>query len=174
MTAAKPTTPHNPYNELTITIDGLPAPQGSKKGFPVRRPNGTIGVALTESAGHRVSAWRQDVRAAASATMTATGWQPPTRGMPVAIELEFYLPRPKAHYRTGRNATRLRASAPALPATKPDLDKLVRATLDALTSAGVYPDDSAVCRIETEKLYAPPGTNPGATITVRFRREAAA
>ena len=50
---------------LAFTVHGLPSPQGSKRGIPVKRAGGRVGVALVESAGDRVKTWRQDVRAAA-------------------------------------------------------------------------------------------------------------
>lgn len=54
----------------------------------------------------------------------------------------FHLPRPKGHYRTGANAHLLRDSAPEQPSVKPDLDKLVRSTMDGLSEAGVWHDDA--------------------------------
>ena len=52
---------------------------------------------------------------------------------PVIVTVDFYLPRPKSHYGTGRNAGALKPSAPAEHLTMPDLDKLTRAVGDALT-----------------------------------------
>lgn len=63
---------------------------------------------------------------------------------PVALEVTFTLPRPKAHYRTGRNSHLLRDNAPHRPDRLPDLDKLLRSTMDALTAAGVWADDAQV------------------------------
>jgi len=82
---------------------------------------------------------------------------------PVGVTLRFAIRRPKGHY--GKNGT-LRPTAPRHPAKKPDIDKLARAVLDALTSSGVWLDDSQVVRLECTKVY---GAEPG----VHVRLEAA-
>lgn len=149
---------------MIIHVVGTPAPQGSKRGFPVKRKNGTIGVALTESAGAPLKSWREDVRTAATAEAKEHGWATPPRGTPIDMAVTFYLRRPKSHYRTGANAHLLRADAPIYPTGKPDVDKLLRATLDALTSAGIYDDDSTVVHVDLRKSYA--ATFVGAVIHI--------
>jgi crossover junction endodeoxyribonuclease RusA len=73
---------------------------------------------------------------------------------PVAVALAFRMPRPKS-------------SKPGQPADKrPDLDKLVRAVLDALTSAGMYEDDARVVDLRASKQLSEPGTSPGVWVTV--------
>lgn len=149
-------------SDLTVTVNGTPAPQGSKRGMAIKAGGRYTGkVALIESAGDRVKTWREDVRAAAMDAAEAAHWTVPAG--PIACQLTFYLPRPKGHYRTGRNAGLLRDAAPTFPTTKPDKDKLERATLDALTSAGVIPDDSRIVGGSTWKVYAD-GRPPGAHI----------
>lgn len=81
--------------------------------------------------------------------------------------MTFFLPRPKGHYRTGQNAHLLKDSAPALPGVKPDLDKLLRSTYDALTTAGAYTDDATVTDGSQRKRYADTTNPPGAHITIR-------
>jgi Holliday junction resolvase RusA-like endonuclease len=65
-----------------------------------------------------------------------------------ALELVcvFYVPRPKSHFGTGRNAKILKDSAPAYPTSRNlgDWDKLARAVGDALTQAKVIADDKLV------------------------------
>lgn len=48
---------------------------------------------------------------------------------------------------------------------KPDLDKLTRAVLDALTPVA-WPDDAVVVSLVARKLYALPGELPGALIVI--------
>ena len=127
---------------LNVVTVGVPAPQGSKRHVGNGR--------MIESSRH-VKPWRESIRAAALAAM-GEGWTP--LDGPVVVDLTFLMPRPKGHYGTGRNAGALRPSAPASHTTKPDLDKLVRAVLDALTSAGVWHDDSQVWGIAATKEYA--------------------
>ena len=52
--------------------------------------------------------------------------------------------RPKSHFGTGKNADKVKQSAPVFPATMPDIDKLMRAILDGLTDAQVWLDDGQV------------------------------
>lgn len=56
------------------------------------------------------------------------------------VVIDFYLPRP--------------ASAPkhrALPDRRSDLDRLIRSTLDALTTAGAVQDDARVVDVSVRK-----------------------
>lgn len=69
----------------------------------------------------------------------------------IAVVLRFAIRRPKAHY--GKNGI-VRPTAAQHPAKKPDIDKLARAVLDALTASGVWLDDSQVVRLECTKVYS--------------------
>lgn len=109
-------------------VPGAPAPQGSKR---------YLGNGVMVESSRRVKPWRADIRATALQMV-----QQPVSG-PVRLDLHFVLPRPKSHFGTGRNAGRLKASAPQYHTQKPDLDKLVRAVGDALTGVA-YLDDSQV------------------------------
>ena len=126
---------------LVIEVIGTPAPQGSKsfKGYRGGKP------ILVESCS-AVKPWREAVVAAARAAMTAGNWA--TLNEPVAVTIEFYLRRPPS---TPRGRTR--------PDRRPDLDKLVRSTLDALTTAGAYEDDARVVHIDPRR-FTPRG-RPG-------------
>lgn len=68
----------------------------------------------------------------------------------VAIGMVFVVSRPKTVRRN-------------LPSVKPDLDKYVRAVMDALTGVA-YADDSQVVSLYAEKVY---GSEPGVFISVR-------
>ena len=127
---------------ISFFVHGMPVPQGSKKVIKGR---------LIEMADARLRNWRQDVASAAhNARIEA---KLPRFEGPVAVRLAFTLPRPKAHYGTGRNATKLKPSAPDYPAVSPDLDKLIRAVLDALTHV-VFLDDRQVVVLDVGKWYA--------------------
>ena len=115
-------------------------------------------------ASKKVKPWREAVKQAALAVLP-DGHQPFIG--PVTIDVAFFLPRPKGHFGTGRNAGRLRPSAPPLPAVRPDLDKLVRSTLDALGEAWVFTDDARVTSILAVKEYADRHRPPGAWIQVQ-------
>jgi Holliday junction resolvase RusA-like endonuclease len=136
---------------LTFEVRAIPGPQGSKNQWG------------GESSA-KVKPWREAVRSEAVAAIIATGDKRAAMG-PVAVIIRFSLPRPKSHYRTGRNAGVLRDDAPGYCSKRPDVDKLVRSTLDALTAAGLYGDDAQVAVLEVEKRYADPDP-VGAVITV--------
>ena len=131
--------------ECSLTVPGAAAPQGSKR--VVRLRNGRI--ALLES-----SAKVKPYRAVVSLSARAAWIGPPADG-PVEVSLAFTFARPKSHF-TGKGA--LRAGAPVTPG-KPDIDKLCRAVLDALTGV-VYADDAQVVGLKATKRYGPiPGTD---------------
>ena len=75
----------------------------------------------------------------------------------MADEAGIYFPRPRAHYGTGRNANRLKDSAPLWHDKRPDVDKLARAVLDAITESGTLRDDCQVVALSARKRYGPPG-----------------
>lgn len=141
---------------LTITVYGTPGAQGSKR---------HVGHGIMIESNKRVKPWRQDVKTAAENTLPHD-WTPFTG--PVAVDILFWFARPKSHYRTGRNAHLLRDDAPTYATSHAcgDLEKLVRATNDALTAAGIWTDDALVAELHTTKVYADHGQRPGATISI--------
>lgn len=138
---------------ISVFVPGIPIPQGSMRGY-VR--NGR--VAITSDNG-KLRSWRVDV---ASALAEARGTAE-TTDSPVEVRVEFMFLRPSSHYGTRG----LRPSAPPVPHTKPDLDKAVRAILDAGTTARVWTDDARVVSLRATKRYvAEVDQLPGAWITV--------
>ena len=133
-----------------FTVYGEAAPQGSKRGFVIKRANGSHGVAMVESS-REVKSWRQQVAAAAcqarASHKLATG--------PIRLELHFFRSRPKTHYGSGKRATRVKDSAPRYPVSKPDVDKLTRAIGDALTGI-LWRDDSQVVSLVACKHWGVP------------------
>jgi crossover junction endodeoxyribonuclease RusA len=148
---------------LTITVHGRPAPQGSKRAFVIRGAPRKGQAAVIESSHDRVKSWRQAVVDAACVVKAC-----PALEGPIWVAMVFYLPRPKAHFGTGRNARQLKPSAPGYPSGVPDLGKLARSTEDALTSAAIWRDDAQVVSYAPlAKVYADDHHPPGAVITIR-------
>lgn len=130
-----------------LNVYGVPAPQGSKTAF-VRGKRAIVTDGPTNSPG-RVAhdAWRQAVATA------ARDWQEARRGValfdgPLALYVQFRMPRPPSIPKKR-----------AWPDRKPDLDKLVRASLDSISGV-LIADDARVVSITALKSYAieePPG-----------------
>ena len=140
---------------IAIEVRGLPAPQGSKR---------HVGRGVMVESSKAVGPWREAVRGQTQ-TVRVLRDRGPLTG-PLKVNLDFYLPRPKGHYGTGRNAGQVRPSAPRYPAWRPDLDKLTRATLDGLTMGAAWVDDCQVVEIITCKLYATQQMPPGCCISI--------
>jgi Holliday junction resolvase RusA-like endonuclease len=135
---------------INFFVYGTPVPQGSSTAFVHN------GKAIITSANRNLKGWRVKIRGAAFvANARRTAQEAPGGEFPVPgyymVRLSFWMPRPAFHY----GAKGLKASAPAFPAVKPDLDKLVRAILDGITDAKVWGDDSQVIGIMAVKMYAP-------------------
>lgn len=143
---------------LHIEIVGRPAPQGSKK-------TGGAGQLLESSA--YLPAWRAAIRIGAFKAYAAAGISPAALpvfpvDMPVMIErCMFWV-----------TSQQCRADGISLPIGKPDIDKLLRSTLDALgggryKTARLYDDDSQIVMINGLAKMRPIGTQrPGASIII--------
>jgi Holliday junction resolvase RusA-like endonuclease len=122
-------------NNVSFQVHGLPVPQGSTRSWVVN------GKPVITSAATGLSTWRRLVADVAQRYAPDEPWEGP-----VGIELHFGLPRPKSAPKRKR----------VWPDKRPDLDKLTRAVLDALTYV-VFADDSQVVNIRATKDYGAPG-----------------
>lgn len=145
---------------IDFFVPGLPAPGGSKRSF-VHRVTGRV---VTMDDCPRNKDWRAVVALAAR-----QAYRGDPLDVPLAVEMTFTLPRPRGHYGTGRNAARVKPSAPSAPAVRPDVLKLARSTEDALTGV-IWKDDAATVALTVRKVY---GERPGARIRVEPAGEAA-
>ncbi|MDH6282873.1 RusA family crossover junction endodeoxyribonuclease [Prescottella agglutinans] len=129
--------------EIAFFTPGRPSPQGSKRHVG--------GGRMVESSKH-VGSWRNQIHwhAMKQRRNLFVG--------PVALRLEFIMPRPKS----------LPKSKPTPPATKRtgDSDKLARAALDALSGA-CYHDDAQVIELHVYKRIAEPDEQSGVHITIQ-------
>lgn len=133
-------------DQITLFVYGLPAPQGSKRHVGK-------GVLIDHNP-EALHTWREDVKLAAIRAMRHTPeW---ARDYPAIVgHFTFTLPRPRSHFRVkgGQLTNVLHQWAPQLHTTRPDLDKLLRSTWDALTTAGVYADDNRLAQVWATKVY---------------------
>lgn len=133
---------------LKFDVRGVtPAPKGSYKTYRTR-----TGKPVLQPASRREKPWRAAV--ALYGRQALAGQNPPPRGQALAARIRFRLQR-------GRTVTRQH------PTTPPDLDKLVRATLDGLVDGGIITDDSQIVRLEAEKTYVADPATRGAAITLK-------
>lgn len=154
--------PH--HDALVIEVLGKPAPKGSARAFINKRTGRAFvapgGAKSTEA---KIADWNSAVRAAAADVVGVVD-APPFVDVPLVVAIEFRMARLGGHWGTGRNAGQLKPGAPPVPRGKPDIDKLARTTLDALTGT-VFDDDSRIVSLAIAKVYAAPGRE-GARITV--------
>lgn len=138
---------------VRFEVAGTPAPQGSKRGFA----RGGKVVLVEQS--RNVRPWR----AAVATELRSIAVEKQVhfdRTVPVSVNMTFTFPRPKSHYRTGRFADQLRSNAPTYVATRPDLDKVVRSTLDGITESGIIADDCQVALLYVVQEFGPhPGVH---------------
>lgn len=139
---------------INFFVAGVPKPAGSKRPF-LNKKTGKINVVDTCKAGKD---WRGDVRAVAIEDMKNRR-QALYADQPLLLIVDFYMPRPKAHYRANGQ---LKDSAPSLHTSKPDATKLLRALEDALTGI-CWRDDSQIAKQEVRKLY---GDRTGAKVYI--------
>ena len=142
---------------------GVPIPQGSKR---IGRNPRTKRPILLDDNDKLLKPWRELVAHAARRTMAARRAE--VLDVPCRVDLTFYLPRPAGHYKQDGG---LRASAPAWPAVKPDIDKLERAVFDAITAAGVWADDSRAVVVQKSKQYAALPHQAGVAVLVSALEE---
>ena len=157
---------------LTFTVFGVPQQKGSTQSFGyipkdsdgrprMRRTRDgrvvPIILTTTKSDNPSVKGWQALVADGASRAIQ----QLPdaergrlTEG--VRVTIAFFLPRPKALMKRGVPVAHLKA---------PDLDKLARGILDALTKV-VWGDDSQVVELVAAKQYADVDDAPHVTIRV--------
>lgn len=128
-------------------VEGRAVAQGSKRA-PV--------AGVVRESGKGLHAWRRKIATVAR----AHGWIGSPLASPVAVGLVFVRGRPKSHARAGG---KLAPAAPCFPSSTPDVDKLERAVLDALTGV-CWRDDAQVVCVRKIKLW---GTPSGVHVLVR-------
>jgi len=123
---------------INLFIAGVPQPKGSSRAFMAH------GRPIITSTNKNLKSWEGIVRNALGMASVDL-----IKG-PVTVSLWFTLPQPQTRAAKPRSADP-RKRIP-VPDTKPDLDKLVRGTLDALNKVA-FEDDARVVQLDAFKKY---------------------
>jgi Holliday junction resolvase RusA-like endonuclease len=132
---------------IRFHVTGDPKPKGSAKAFVVR------GRAVVTNDCTTAKPWAERVHWVAKECAPSS--IPPGA---VSVRLGFVLPRPG---RLGKK----RSGVPST--TRPDIDKLARNVLDALTGV-LFVDDAQVSALVATKRYADYGEAAGCTIEIEY------
>ena len=147
------------HYDRSAYVYGVPVPQGSARAFT----HGSRVVVTSDN--KNLKKWRTYCAFVLRTEIAAHG----KYEGPVEVDLRFYFDRPKSHL---NGSGSLRKGYSSGHTVKPDLDKLVRALLDAGTDAGVWHDDAQVVRLTASKRYV--GTDGDKNLSgvfVRVRKE---
>lgn len=144
--------------KLSFTCYAKPEPQGSARGFVMKGKWGRQDRVVITSANKKLKPYRQELTSTALAMLSAEDREKPLAGkhVPVRMDFVFYFEKP-----------------PSVPkkrvdvVVKPDLDKIVRSTIDALTGV-LYLDDAQVVEFTARKSY---GLPPRAEISITILDE---
>ena len=117
----------------TFTIKGRCPTKGSTKSF-IDPHSGKV-VTKADCVG--LKQWTRDAKWQARAAKVPMIYKP--HGVSLDVRVEFIKPK---------------SAKQLTPSVRPDLDKLLRAVLDALTNVA-YQDDSQVVSVTTVKAYGP-------------------
>ncbi len=128
---------------IAFFVEGLPTPQGSKTMGHTK----TGQAYMRESAGQALTRWRRAVKD--EAKKHRVSW---VRQTPVVVEMKFIMPMRKGEW------------ASSWCTAAPDIDKLTRGVLDALTKGSALVDDAQVVMTLAAKVR---GSNVGMWCHVR-------
>lgn len=90
----------------------------------------------------------------------------------IRVDLYFDIPRPKSHYRTGKNWHILKDDSPLEHTVKPDLDNLRKAAIDCGNGV-LWVDDCIITRGNTEKNWVNHWETGGFTLVINTIAEEA-
>ncbi len=139
---------------MTITVFGIPGPQGSKRYVGTSKSGRGIMIESSK----KVPIWREAVK---YAVIEGRPMNRATLDGPLSVRMTFTLPKPKS-------APKTRVT---FPDKKPDLSKLVRSTEDALVEIGAIEDDARIVETFSAKRFPNEGEDalcsPGVVIRIQ-------
>lgn len=147
---------------LDFFVDGRPGPKGSMRGML----DGKGQPIAVPSYSKTAAAWERAVRKAARTQMVERSFGRFARAFCVSVD--FFMSRPNDDFVGNDPKNRLRPDSLARPSKDPDIDKLLRATLDGLTTKlpkegsdqpvryGVWGDDNTVITANVREFFGDP------------------
>ena len=142
------------HGPIRIEVLGTPVPEGSTKAIPYKSKDGATKVAIMHNKSSELMDWRYRI-----AKEYRENGGTYTEQYGIDIHVEFFFTRPKS----------VKAEKRPNMTVKPDVDKLLRAVMDALTGVA-YKDDSQVVSVTAVKRYGKENDVDCACITVSQRR----
>jgi Holliday junction resolvase RusA-like endonuclease len=134
--------------EIVLDVPGQPVPQ------PRPRFTRMGGGRTYTPTGHAIHGYRQAIELVAKASgKTIAG--------ATVLDVDAVFARPPSHWRKHD----LKPDSPAWP--RGDGDNVLKAVADALTDAGIWPDDDQVVDWRIKKRYAARNEQPRTVITIR-------
>lgn len=131
---------------LSFFVEGIPRPQPRPRAVVCK---GRVRMFTPKS----VRGWRDAVYLAALARKKDAG----PIAEPVELTVDFFFSRRKRDNETA-------ATSPMI--SRPDIDNLAKAAMDAMTEAGLWLDDAQIFSLRTSKWFT--NGSPGAAIEVRY------
>ena len=132
--------------QIKFVVYAKPQPQGSMKGFVLPGKWGAKPRAILTSANPKMKPYRQELTLTAMSAVAEAGFECPLapKHVPISLVIDFYLERPKSIPKRRSQIV-----------VKPDLDKLIRSTTDAMTGI-LYQDDAQIIEFSVRKHYGVP------------------
>jgi Holliday junction resolvase RusA-like endonuclease len=132
--------------QIKFTVYAKAEPQGSMKGFVSPGKNGMKARAILTSSNSKMKPYRGEVTRSAMVALRDLNGVEPMAGkhVPVSMVIDFYLERPQSIPKKRK-----------FMVVKPDLDKLLRSSVDALTGI-LYVDDAQIVENSVRKHYGVP------------------
>ncbi len=133
-------------DRIEFAVLGRPQPQGSMKGFVLKGKDGAKPRAILTSDNSKMKPYRQQVGWAALDARAKAGYNAlfAEKQIAVSVEFKFYFEKPPS-------ISKKRVHI----AVKPDIDKLCRSTIDAMTGI-MFADDSQIIQLSASKYYGLP------------------
>lgn len=131
--------------QVVFTVNCKAEPQGSKRAFVVPGKNGSKARAVVVDNNKDVMrSYRSALRVEAMIAMQAQEIPQPMaeKHIPVELTVEFMFIRPAS------------AKKRYWPVVLPDIDKILRSSIDAMIGV-LFVDDAQVVKVSMEKVYGP-------------------